>query len=110
MFDRINRTRTNISLVGYIGENKAPSAILGIYPDASSPSNGIAMMFYVDRTSEYFGLSQDKVLSVFGPQVKGIALPYPKETYFFDDQHLEELVGLLRSAKEQHNGSMSPEV
>ena len=101
LFDGMNTTRTNVALVGYMGENKARNVILGIYPDASSFGDGLAIMCFVDRTSEYFSLSQDEIRSVFGPQAKNAATFDPNATYFFDDQHLKKLVELLRKAKQQ---------
>jgi len=108
LFDGMNRTRTNVALVGYMGENKARNVLLGIYPDASSSMNGLAIMFFVDRMSEYFRLPQDEVRSVFGPQVKNALTYDPNATYFFDNQHIEKLVKLLRRAKEQYAENMVP--
>jgi len=108
LFDGMNRTRTNVALVGYMGENKARNVLLSIYPDVSSSMNGLAIMFFVDRMSEYFRLPQDEVRSVFGSQVKNALTYDPNATYFFDDQHIEKLVKLLRRAKEQYAENMVP--
>lgn len=99
LFDTINRTRSSVALIGYMGENKSRNVILGIYPDASSSSDGLAIMFFVNRASEYFNLSQDEIRSVFGPQAKNASTYDPNATYFFDDEHIERLVNLLRKAK-----------
>ena len=98
-FDSINRTRTNVALVGYMGDSKARNVLLGIYPDASSSMDGLAIMLFVDRICEYFRLTQDELRSVFGPQAKNAPTYDPGSTYFFDSQHLDNLVGLLRRAK-----------
>ncbi len=102
LFDGINRTRTNVALVGYMGENRARNVILGIYPDASSSTNGLAINVSVDRMSEYFKVPQDEVRTVFGPQAKNATTYDPDSTYFFDDQHIQKLIGLLRKAKNQY--------
>lgn len=106
LFDGINRTRTNVALIGYMGKNKARNVLLGIYPDESSSLNGLAIMLFVDRISDYFRLPHDEVRSVFGPQAKNTRTYDPNETYFFDDQHIEKLVKLLRRAKERYAENM----
>ena len=99
LFDTINRTRTNVALVGYMGDSKAKNVLLGIYPDASSLQNGLAIMLFVDRICEYFRLTQDELRSVLGPQAKNAPTYDPDSTYFFDKRHLENLVRLLGRAK-----------
>jgi hypothetical protein len=101
LFDGMNRTRSSVYLVGHMGPNKARNAILAIYPEASSAVNGLAMLCLVDRASEYFSLSQDEIRAVCGPQVKRLPVVYPDHVYYFDDQHLEQLIGLLRGANDQ---------
>lgn len=108
LFDGMNRTRTSVALVGYMGDNKARNVLLGIYPSASSSTDGLAVMFFVDRMAEYFRLPQAEVQSVLGPQVKNAPTYNPNATYFLDNQHIEKLVKLLRMAKEQHPENMVP--
>jgi len=99
LFDGVNRTRTNVALVGYMGENRARNVLLGIYPDASSSENGLAIMLFVDRMCEYFRLPEDELLSVFGPQAKNAPTYDPDRTYFFHEVHIEKLVALLHRAR-----------
>lgn len=99
LFDGMNRTRTNVALVGIMGENKARNVIMGIYPEASSAENGLAIMLFMDRTPEYFNLSDDKLQGVLGPQAKGAQTYNPNTTFYFDEHHLSALVGVLAEAK-----------
>jgi hypothetical protein len=101
LFDGMNRTRTNIALVGYTGENKARNVIIGIYPGESSSSNGLAMTLSVDRMSEYFKLSSDKLCSVLDSPAKNTKTYDPNQTFFLDLQHLKDLISLLSEVKQR---------
>lgn len=102
LFDGMNRTRTNVALVGHMGENKVRNVIMGIYPEASSNKNGLAIMFLGNRLSEYFSLPEEKIRAVLGPPAKNARTYDPNSTFFFDQQHLYGLIDLLREAK-QHD-------
>jgi hypothetical protein len=99
LFDGMNRTRTNVALVGYMGEDKARNVIIGIYPGESSSSNGLAIMFFMDRASEYFSVPGDNLRSVLGPSAKNAKTYNPSATFYFDDQHLDGLISLLGESK-----------
>jgi len=49
LFDGMNRTRSNVALIGYMGESKARNSLLGIYPGESSEKSGLAIMLFVNR-------------------------------------------------------------
>ena len=105
LFDGMNRTRTNIALVGYMGDNKARNVINSIYLDASSAKNGLAIMFFMDRVKEYFKLPSDQLQAVLGPPAKD-GPTYnpnynPNTTFYFDEQHQNHLIGLLAEAKQR---------
>ena len=99
LFDTMNRTRTNIALIGYMGENKARNVILSIYPEASTASNGLAIMIFMGRAREYFNLSSDKLQAVLGPPAKNASTYDPNKTFYFDEQHLLALIRIINEAK-----------
>lgn len=101
LFDGMNRTRTNVALVGYMGENKARNVIMGIYPESSSADNGLAIMLFMDRTPEYFNLQGDELRRILGPQARNAQTYNPSTTFYFDEQHLDSLVGILAEAKQR---------
>jgi hypothetical protein len=99
LFDGLNRTRTNVAFVGYMGENKARNVIVGIYPDESTATDGLAVMFWIDRAVEYFNLPGERLRSVFGPLAKNAKTYNPNMTFYVNDGHLSELISLLDEAK-----------
>lgn len=99
LHDGANRTRTNVALVGYMGENKARNTIISIYPEASSAERGLALLVYLDRVCEYFSISEEEVKTTFGPPAQDAETWNPDSTWFFDEQRFEELISLLSQAK-----------
>ena len=101
LHDSANRTRANVAFVGYMGVDKARSTTIGLYPEASFPERGLALMVYVDNLCKYFSLSEEKIITVLGPPAMDAGTWKPSYTWFFDEQRLEELVNLLSQAKRQ---------
>lgn len=99
LLDGMNRTQTNVALIGYMGENKARNTIISIYPEASSEEHGLALLFFVDRLCEYFDVAEDDVRPLLGPPAKNAATWDPNSTFLFQDQRLGELITLLSNAK-----------
>jgi hypothetical protein len=98
--DGVNRTRTNVAFVGNMGEEKSRNTIISIYPEISSAENGLVLMFYLDRLFEYFHIPEEDVRSILGPPAKD-AVPWnPESSFFFDNEHLKNLVNLLSKAKQ----------
>lgn len=100
LFDGMNRTRTNLALVGYMGENKARNVIIGIYPEESSSSNGLALLFIMERVLEYFSTDAEKLRSVLGPPAKNAKTYNPSATFYFDEQQLDKLINFLKESKD----------
>lgn len=104
LFDGLNRSLSNVALIGYLGENKTRSVILSIYPELSSNANGLLIINYQNRLSKYFNLPEDEVQALLGPPVKNApkyVQSYGQETTFFlDEQRLDSLIDLLKSAKQ----------
>lgn len=101
LHDGANRTRTNVALVGYMGENKARNTIISIYPEASSAERGLALLVYLDRVCEYFSIPEEDVKRTFGLPAKDAETWDPGSTWFFDKQRFEELISLLSQAKQK---------
>jgi hypothetical protein len=97
--DGMNRTRTNVALIGYMGQNKARNTILSIYPEASSPENGLAILIFLKRFCEYFGVPEESVRNVIGEPARNAATWDPESTFFFDETRLRQLIDLLMDAK-----------
>lgn len=101
LHDGANRTRTNVALVGYMGEEKARNTIISIYPEASSAERGLALLVYLDRVCEYFSIPEKDVRRTFGPPAKDAETWDPNSTWFFDQQRLADMIRLLSKAKEE---------
>ena len=101
LFDGMNRTRTNVALVGYMGENKSRNVIIGVYPEASISDQGLAIMFFLDRLREYFDLTEDQIKPILSAPAKDAPTYDPNSTWFFNAEQLGQLLVLLREAKEK---------
>ena len=100
LHDGVNRTRTNVAFVGYMGEEKSRNTLISIYPENSSAEKGLVLMLYFDRLCEYFHIPEEDVRSILGPSAKD-AVPWnPESSFFFDNEHLNTLVNLLSKAKQ----------
>jgi hypothetical protein len=106
LFVGLNRSLSNVAFVGYMGENKARNVIISIYPELSSSENGLLIINYENRLSKYFNLPEDKIQSLLGPPAKNVPknvqLYNPDTTFFLDAQRLNNLIGILKEAK-QHD-------
>lgn len=100
LHDGANRTRTNVALIGYMGEEKARNTIISIYPEVSSDENGLALLIFLDRVCEYFGTSEEDVTRTFGPPARDAVTWNPNSTWFFDHEHLTNIISLLSRAKQ----------
>jgi hypothetical protein len=103
LFDTMNRSLTNVGLIGYMRENKTRNVIIGIYPNESSASDGLALMIIMDRALEYFNLSADKLQSVLGPTARNAKTYNPNATFYMDNRHLSDLINLLAEAKKNRS-------
>ena len=105
LFVGLNRSLSNVAFVGYMGENKARNVIISIYPELSSSENGLLIINYENRLSEYFNLPEDKIQSLLGPPAKNIPKNVqtynPDTTFFLDAQRLSRLIDSLKEAKQR---------
>jgi len=110
LHDGANRTRTNVALIGYMGEEKARNTIISIYPEVSSAEHGLALLVFLDRVCEYFCIPEEDVKSTFGHPAKDAVTWNPNSTWFFDHEHLTNIISLLSKAKQgAENVQQKPE-
>jgi hypothetical protein len=104
LFDGLNRSLSNVALVGYMGENKARNVIMSIYPELSSSENGLLIINYENRLSKYFNLPEDKIQFLLGSPAKNapknVQFYNPDTTFFLDEQRLNNLIDLLKEGKQ----------
>jgi hypothetical protein len=101
LFDGMNRTRTNVALVGIMGDNEARNTLIGIYPGASSTKYGLKIMLFIKRMCAYFNVSEEMLRSVLGPPAKNAPTYDPNQTYCFDEDYLRKLIDFLRKSKKK---------
>lgn len=99
LFDGMNRTRTNVAFVGNMGENKARKTLMGIYPDASDASRGLAVMFFIKRLIEYFGISDKELRSLLQTPAREASTYDPDRSWFLNSEQLKQLIAVLKHAK-----------
>jgi hypothetical protein len=98
LFDGIRKTRSNLGLVGNMGENKR-NTIIGIYPGEGKSSEGLAIMLNLDLLYDYFNLSEEQIMPLLDNPAKGTKTFDPNSTWFFNNERLSALIDLLRTAK-----------
>lgn len=101
LVDGINRTRSNVALIGYMRENKARNTLMGIYPGESSEGNGLAIMFHLDRLCQYFKVPEDRIRAILSSPARNVSTYDPSLTFYFDQQSLNDLVVMLTEAKQR---------
>jgi hypothetical protein len=99
LFDGATRSQSNLSLVGQIDGSR--SAIMGLYPDASSAERGLAIMIYLDRVVTFLGIPEEEMKTFLGPASPDAATWDPIHTWFFDSERLAELINRLTEARER---------
>jgi hypothetical protein len=109
LFDGANRTRSNVAFIGNMGDNNAKNVIIGIYPGLSNTSDGLAVMLFIDRLYEYFGIAPDDLRPLLSHKANDVPTYDPNATWFFDDTRLANLVEILRRAKANGEQTDSPE-
>lgn len=99
LHDSENRTRTNVALIGYMGENKVRNTIISIYPEFSNAERGLVLQILVDRLCEYFNIREEEFRAILGPTAKDVNTWAPNYSWYFDKQHLDDFINLLSAAK-----------
>jgi hypothetical protein len=97
LFASAHRTRSNVALVGVMGDER--NTIMGIYPDASSAKDGLAILMYRDRVCDYFGVKEDDLKGIIGLSQPNAKTWWPDATYFFDSSRLSLFIAFLTKAK-----------
>lgn len=108
LFDSATRTLSNVSLIGYMGENKSRCGIISIFPGVSSPDFGLAIGIRMKYFLDYFMATDVELNDVLGApdgRVKDLIDPlvvsgrYWGTTYALDAARLERLVAFLNAKK-----------
>jgi hypothetical protein len=108
LFDSASRTRSNVSLIGYMGDNK--NGIVSIFPGASSRDLGLAIGINIKYLCAYFNIQESTVNQVIGEpnaEVKKRIDPliysgsYWVPCFSFTETTLVDFVRLLADAKKQ---------
>jgi hypothetical protein len=99
LVDGMNRTRSNVALIGYMDENKTRSTLMGIYPGESSNTDGLAIMLFLKRLCQYFNVTEDRIRSVLGPPASDTKTYNPASTFFFNEKGIDDLIGLFTAAQ-----------
>jgi len=61
-FDQRGTTRSTVAFIGIIEESR--NTIFSIIPGESDPSQGVRFQLYIDRLSQYLGVSKEKVINI----------------------------------------------
>lgn len=62
-FDQTGATRSTRAFIGIMGERR--NTIFSLIPGESDSSKGVRFQVYIDRFSEYFGISKQDALGIF---------------------------------------------
>ena len=109
-FDSAGRTRSNVSLIGYMGENKSRNGILSIFPGASSRELGLAVGINLKYFCAYFNMEESTLTQSIGdpdPEVKSRIEPfiysgsYWVPCFALTETRLSNLITLITEAREK---------
>jgi len=98
IFDSHNRSRSTVSFICLMGENKARNAMVSIYPGSSDVNDGLVIGVSIERITEYYSIQQDKLIHVLGSPYEKSEAIWANETYLFDREKLDNFVTLIKEA------------
>lgn len=110
LFDSASRTRSNVSLIGYVGDNKSRKGMVSIFPGASSRELGLALGINVEYLCAYFNIQESVLNQVIGEPNKEIKERLDRLTFSgsywvpcfsFTETILDNFIRLLAEAKEK---------
>lgn len=108
LFDSASRTRSNVSLIGYLGEAKSRTGLVSIFPGVSDQTLGLAIGINLKDLCTYFDIQESTVKQAIGEpnrEVEGrINSLIPSGSYWlscfsFTESVLESFITLLKEAK-----------
>lgn len=109
-FDSASRTRSNVSLIGYMGDNKSRNGIVSIFPGASSRELGLAIGINLENLYAYFDISESTAKKVIGEPNAEVKRRLDRLVYSgsywvpcfaFTKRTLDNFITLLTKAKEK---------
>lgn len=112
-FDSASRTRSNVSLIGYMGDNKSRNGIVSIFPGASSRELGLATGINLEYLCAYFNIQESSVNQVIGDlntEIKArldrlvASGSYWIPCFSFTETKLDNFITLLTEAKKNISG------
>jgi hypothetical protein len=109
LFDAASRTRSNVSLIGYIGENKSRNGLVSIFPVASDQELGLAVSINVECLCTYFNIQESILKQAIGDPNADVKTRVDNlvasGSYWFPcfsvtETRLDNFITLLKEAKE----------
>ena len=96
-------SRTTLTLKARLAHSGRPRVAFSLMPHWSSPDTGLVIRMREDTISEYFGVSGDEIVRVFGPAVENIPGVAKgslwNEERFFDADRIDNLIEFFAAAK-----------
>jgi hypothetical protein len=99
LVDGVNRTRQNVTFVGRFEGGRSRWALFGIYPAASDPAQGLAVMIYTKEMTRYIGISEQQLLEALGVPASTAGTWKPDATWHMDAGKIDAFVRLMAGRK-----------
>lgn len=73
------------------------SAIISVFPEASSREKGVAVAVVTERVVQHFGIAEDRIRAICGDRTGEFfgTWPSPDDCFHLDKEQLERLVALI---------------
>jgi hypothetical protein len=101
VFGASRRTGQNISFIG-TNPDGSRTAMVGIWPKASSPQRGLALVVRPRFISQYLGVRESDLKELLGNPAPHTGTGYGDETYILDADQLARFTGFLADAKRRN--------
>lgn len=102
-FDQRATTRSSVTFIGLMGEEKSKRTILSILPGESDQQRGVKYNVYIDRFVEYFGIDRESTIN-FLPNYQQKDIGWAGEFgegYIKDETQLDEFLKQLEAIKQR---------
>lgn len=102
-----NTSQSTLTLQVRFASDRRPKSAISLIPRWSYPENGLVIRLFPGAISEYFGVSENKIVSVFGDAIKSIpgvdtsggGVMGLSACRLFDSDRLDKLIEFFADAK-----------
>ncbi len=93
----LRKQRSRTTLWFQVKLEEGYSAIISVFPEASSREKGLAVAVVTERIARHFGIAEDKIRAICGDSTEGYFGTWhsPDDCFHLDEEKLQRLVALI---------------